>query len=66
MKKYVVEVYLESRYEVEAENEERAAEKAIEYFQECEPHVMVSPYEEDAEDYDEEEEEEEEPYIWNV
>lgn len=38
---YTIEVKYDSFYEIEAENKEIAIEKAIEYFQECEPNVEI-------------------------
>lgn len=41
MAKYTIEVKWDSIYEIEAKDRETAIEKAIEYFQECEPKVTI-------------------------
>lgn len=41
MAKYTIEVKWDSIYEVEAEDEESAIDKAIEWFEECKPNVEV-------------------------
>lgn len=48
---YRINVKWDSVYEVEAKDRESAIEKAIEYFQECEPEVTI--LKEDTDDCDE-------------
>ena len=51
LKKYNVFVKLDAYYEnVEGESEEEVINKAIEWFQECEPYVEVEEIEEDEDE----------------